>query len=160
MAEVIGTIHLDTTTPRAQATSILAKIISVSITWRNRLPRWGDKIRDEGRKTLPYFFGILRRMQEERDIARHEDYCRQRYHHQQLVERERQRARDDDQLSLHTLMEMLRSAIALPTASIKEIAMRQVDRMVAQLKKQYPYLGVLKNAILDAVTGLIKTKPD
>jgi hypothetical protein len=66
-------------------------------------------------------------MQEERDIARHEDYCRQRYHHQQLVERERQRAQDDDQVSLHTLMEMLRSAIALPTASIKEIAMRQVD---------------------------------
>jgi hypothetical protein len=32
MAEVIGTIHLDTTTPQALATSILAKIISVSIT--------------------------------------------------------------------------------------------------------------------------------
>jgi hypothetical protein len=242
MAEVIGTIHLDTTTPRTLATSILAKIISVYITLRNRLPRWGDKMsplaamaipvaeelrvtekdryrrraqqkaavpehsdklarlhwlldyhrldvdepvlgrakkcigwydlqtiaaaeaaflkaisRDETRKTLPYFFGILRRMQEERDIAKHEDYCRQRYHHQQLVERERQRAQEDDQVSLKTLVEMLRSAITLPTATIKEIAMRQVDRMAAQLKKQYRYIGVLKKALLDAVTDITDT---
>lgn len=110
--------------------------------------------RDDGRTTLPYFFGILRNMQEETDIAKHRDYCRQRYQHQQLVERERQRAEEDDPVSPRTLVDMLRSAVALPIAPIKEIAMRQVDRMLVQLKEQYRYVGVLKKAILEAVAGI------
>lgn len=239
MAEVISDIHLDTTTPQALVKSVLAKIVSVYITMRNRLPRRGDKIsplaamalpvtvdlreaekdryrrrarppvagpeqsakltrlhwlldhhqldvdgpvlkraekciawydldviaaaeaaflkaiaRDDGRKTLPYFFGILKNMQDEVDNAKYGDYCRQRYHYQQLVKRERQQAEENEQISLKTLVDMLRSAIALPLASVKEIAMRQVDRMVAQLKKQYRYLGVLKKQILEALANI------
>lgn len=239
MAEVIGAIRLDTTSSQTLVTSILAKIVSVYITMRNRLPRRGDKMppisamalpvaeelrksekdryrrrarppvtgpeqsdkltrlhwlldhhrldvdgpslkraekcivwydlaviaaaeaaflkavsRDDGRRTLPYFFGILRNMQEETDIAKQREYCRQRYHYQQLVERERQQAEENEPISPQTLVDMLRSAIALPIASVKEIAMRQVERMLAQLKERYRYLGVLKKKILEALAGI------
>jgi hypothetical protein len=33
-------------------------------------------------KALPYFFGILKNIQNEMDEARYEDYCRQRYGHE------------------------------------------------------------------------------
>ncbi|WP_428622427.1 hypothetical protein [Sedimenticola sp.] len=238
MAEVIGAIRLDTSSSQTLVTSILAKIVSVYITMRNRLPRRGDKMsplaamampvaeelqktekeryrqrarpvagpeqsekftrlhwvldhhqldvdgpslkraekcivwydlaviaaaeaaflkavsRDDGRRTLPYFFGILRNMQEETDITKQREYCRQRYHYQQLVERERQQAEENEQISLQTLVDMVRSAIALPIASVKEIAMRQVERMLAQLKERYRYLGVLKKQILEALAGI------
>lgn len=93
-------------------------------------------------------------MQEETDIAKQREYCRQHYHYQQLVERERQQAEENEQVSLQTLVDMLRSAITLPIASVKEIAMRQVERMLAQLKERYRYLGVLKKQILEILTGV------
>jgi transposase InsO family protein len=239
MAEVIGAIHLDTTSSQTLVTSILTKIVSVYVTMRNRLPRRGDKMsplsamarpvaeklrkaekdryrrrgqppvtgteqsdkltrlhwlldhhqldvagpvlkraekcivwydfaviasaeaaflkgvsRDDNRKTLPYFFGILKNMQEETDIIKQKEYCRQRYHYQQMVERERQQAKESEQISLQPLVDMLRSAIALPIASVKEIAMRQVERMVVQLKEQYRYLGVLKKRVFEALAGI------
>jgi transposase InsO family protein len=239
MAEVIGTIHLDTASPWALARSVLAKIVSVYITLRNRLPILGNKLsplatmsipvveeiraaekdryhqraqkkevdlqqsdkyqrlhwliahhrliidgptlrraekcigwydlttiagaeaaflkavsRDDCRRTLPYFFGILKNMQEETDIAKHKEYCRQRYHYQQLVERKRRQAEDEDKISPQVLVDMLKSAIALPIASIKEIAMRQVERMAVELKQNYRYLGVLKKVIFDALASI------
>jgi transposase InsO family protein len=239
MAEVIGTILLDTTRPRTLAKSILAKIVSVYITLRNRLPRLGEKLsplaamsvpvadelrtaekdrlrhraarkaanpeesdklarlhwlidyhrlaaegsslsraekcivcydratiaaaeaaflkaisRDDGRRTLPYFFGILRNLQKEADAANHKDYCRKRYHHQQLLEREQRQAQETVQVSPQLLVEMLRSAISQSIASVREIAMRQVERMAAQLKQRYRYLGVLKKTILEVLAGI------
>ena len=239
MADVIGAIHLDTTSSQTLATSILAKIVSVYVIMRNRLARRGDKMspltamampvaeelrkaekdrfhrrtqqqvaapeqskklarlhwlldhyrldvdaaplkrakkcivwydlaviaaaeeaflkavgRDNGRRTLPYFFGILRRMQEETDNAKFKDYCRKRYHYQQLVDRERQQVEENDPISLQTLIDMLRTAVALQIASAKEIAMRQVERMATQLKKQYRYLGVLKKQIIEVLNGI------
>jgi hypothetical protein len=239
MAEVIGTIRLDTASPRTLAKEILTKIVSVYIALRNRLPRLGEKLsplaamampvakelqsaekdrfhrraqqkaanpeasdrlarlhwlidyhrlaadgsslrraekcivhhdlatiaaaeaaflkaisRDDGRRTLPYFFGILRNLQNEADAASHKDYCRKRYHHQQLVERALRQVEEEDQLSPQVLVEMLRSALSQSIASVREIAMRQVERMAAQLKQRYRYLGVMKQTIVDALAGI------
>lgn len=110
--------------------------------------------RDDGRRTLPYFFGILRNMQQETDDAKHKEYCRRRYHYQELVKREQQQKEENETISLQNLIDMLRSAVALQIASAKEIAMRQVERMVAQLKKRYRYLGIVRKKILEALDGI------
>ncbi len=47
MAKVIGTIHLDTSSPHALAKGVLEKIISVYITMRNRLSRQDTKCSPE-----------------------------------------------------------------------------------------------------------------
>ena len=239
MAEVIGSINLDTTSSRTLAEGILTKIVLVYITLRNRLPRLGEKLsplaamsmpvakelqaeekdrfrrraarkaanpdvsdklarlhwlidhhrlavdgsslsraekciisydlatiaaaeaaflkaisRDDGRRTLPYYFGILRNLQKETDIATYKDYCRKRYHHQHMVVREQRKAEEEDQVSPQVLVEMLRSAFSQSIASVKGIAMRQVERMAKQLKQRYRYLGVLKKTILDVLAGI------
>ena len=79
------------------------------------------------------------------DCANHQEYCRQRYHHQQIVERERRREEEGDKISPQVLVDMLQWAIALPIG---------VERMAAQLKQQYGYLGVLKYKIFDALTDI------
>ena len=106
-------------------------------------------------ETLPYFFGILKNIQEKADIARHEDYCRRRYNYLQMMERERQQAKDEkDDLVPAVLVDMLHAAISLPSLPLKEIALRQAKEMVLNLKKQYRYLGVLKNTIADTLAGI------
>lgn len=110
--------------------------------------------RDERKKNLPYFFGILRNMQEEADTARHKEYCRLRYEYEQISAREQLKEQENKaQLSPHVMVDMLHAAITLPIASIKEHAMRQVDRMVEELKRQYRYLGNLKKKILEALAS-------
>jgi hypothetical protein len=111
--------------------------------------------RDDTRKNLPYFFGILKNIQKEADIARHEDYCRRRYNYLQMMERERQQAKEEkDDLVPAVLVDMLHAAISLPSLTLKEIALRQAKEMVANLKKQYRYLGVLKNTIADTLAEI------
>jgi len=44
MKEVIGTVHLETSSPREMARMILEKIVSVYVKMRNRVPRFGERI--------------------------------------------------------------------------------------------------------------------
>jgi hypothetical protein len=111
--------------------------------------------RDDGRRNLPYFFGILKNIQEKADAAQHEDYCRRRYNYLQMIERERQQAKEEkDDLVPEVLVDMLHTAISLPSLPLREIALRQAKEMVLSLKKQYRYLGVLKNTISDILAGI------
>jgi hypothetical protein len=111
--------------------------------------------RDDGRRNLPYFFGILKNIQEKADAAQHEDYCRRRYNDLQMIERERQQAKEEkDDLVPEVLVDMLHTAISLPSLPLREIALRQAKEMVLSLKKQYRYLGVLKNTISDILAGI------
>ena len=171
---MIGTIDLETLSPRNLAKAVLEKVVSIYIAMRNRLHRVGDKIapeeametqiskekgqalkerykgrkkrnenpdqeakggrlawiiqnhgleiderslkraekcivtydlnainkseeaflkairRDQQRCTLPYFFGILNNIQKDLDTARYENYCRDRYYYQGMLDKERE----------------------------------------------------------------------
>lgn len=116
---------------------------------------FGAISRDDAKKNLAYFFGILKNIQNKADIAQHEDYCRRRYNYLQMIERERQQAKEEkDDLIPEVLVDMLHTAISLPSLPLKEIALRQAKEMALNLKKQYRYLGVLKNTISDTLAGI------
>lgn len=109
--------------------------------------------RDNGRKNLPYFFGIIRNIQKETDTAQYEDYCRRRYNYLQMIKRERQQNNEEsDQLVPEVLVDMLHNAISLPSLQLKEIALRQAKEMVVILQKQYRSFGILKNKVMDILT--------
>lgn len=108
--------------------------------------------RNRERTTLPYFFGILKNIQDEMDEARHEDYCRQRYGYEQVLEREREKRKQmDNRPTVEGLAGMLKNAVLSRLPSLKNILVRQARRMVCDLKKQYRYLNVLRKKILDAL---------
>ncbi len=239
MKRVIGTIGLETLSPRNLAKAILEKVISIYIAMRNRLPRVGDKIapeeamkaqipgekrqslkerykvrkqkykdpdqetklgrlawiiqnhglevderglkraekcvvaydlnavnksedaflkairRDQQRCTLPYFFGILNNIQNDLDTARHEVYCRERYHYQGMLDKEREeQEKATETTTVENLVAMLRNAILSGHRFIKDTCVRQAKRMAADLKKQYHYEGALKRKILDELVNV------
>jgi len=108
--------------------------------------------RNRERTTLPYFFGILKNIQNEMDEARYEDYCRQRYGYEQILEREREkREQMDNRPTVEGLAAMIKNAVLSRLPDLKNILVGQARRMACHLKKQYRYLNVLRKKILDAL---------
>jgi hypothetical protein len=108
--------------------------------------------RNRERATLPYFFGILKNIQDEMDEARYEDYCRQRYGYEQVLDREREkREQMDNRPTVEGLAGMIRNAVLSRLPDLKNILVGQARRMACHLKKQYRYLNVLRKKILDAL---------
>jgi hypothetical protein len=108
--------------------------------------------RNRERATLPYFFGILKNIQDEMDEARYEDYCRQRYGYEQVLDREREkREQMDNRPTVEGLAGMIRNAVLSRLPDLKNILVGQARRMACHLKKQYCYLNVLRKKILDAL---------
>ena len=111
--------------------------------------------RDHQRCTLPYFFGILKNIQDEMDAARYEDYCHERYYYQRMLDREREeQEKAKETTTVENLVAMLRNAILSRHRFIKDTCVRQAKRMAADLKKQYHYAGALKKKILDELGNL------
>ncbi|OPX35664.1 MAG: hypothetical protein B1H11_08785 [Desulfobacteraceae bacterium 4484_190.1] len=236
MKEVIGKIQIETSSPREMARMILEKIVSVYVTMRNRVPRFGEgltplksmlspvsakerqNIRERygkrtqkqedpeqkakldrldfiirnhqletdekswkrGRKcivsytmeaisrseeaflkairqkperrTLPYFFGILRNIQNELDEARYEDYCRRRYEYEQMLQREREKQEQmHNRPTVQGLAGMLKNAVLTRLPAVKDVLVKQARRMEDSLKKQYRYLEALRKKVLDVL---------
>ena len=107
--------------------------------------------RDQNRCTLPYLFGILNNIQDELDAARYEDYCHERYYYQGMLDREREKEENQSKetTTVENLAAMLRSAVLSGPQFIKDTCIRQARRMAINLKKQYSYVGALKQRILD-----------
>jgi transposase InsO family protein len=111
--------------------------------------------RDQNRRTLPYFFGILKRVQKEMDEQKHKDYCYKRYNEQQMRERERQKHQEmvetAQPTTIENLVAMLQEVLKKKAGFIRETSIRLVKQMLQNLKNQYQYLEVLKKKISDAL---------
>ena len=111
--------------------------------------------RDHKRCTLPYFFGILNNIQDDLDIARHEAYCRNRYHYQTMLDREREeKEKAKETITVKGLTTMLANAIILRQRFVRDACVRQAKRMAAELKKEYRYIGALKKRVFDELTKM------
>ena len=111
--------------------------------------------RDQGRRSLSYFFGILKNIQNDMDAIRYRDYCFNRYNYRQMINREQIKQQEINEMTtVENLVEMLQKVITSHIEFIKEVSLRQVKRMLQDLKKQYRYIGVLKRKISDALGEL------
>ena len=111
---------------------------------------------------LAYFFGILRRIQQEIDDNKYEKYCTEHYNYQQILERENEKKKiEENKTTVESVADMLVSVVNCRFREIKDVATRQAKRMIEDLKKQYIYDGVLSRKIADALrkmTELNSTK--
>jgi len=109
--------------------------------------------REQQRRTLPYFFGILNNIQKDLDSAQHEDYCRKCYFYQGMLDREREE-QEKETTTVKGVVGMLRNAILLTQQFVKDTCVRQAKRMAVELKKQYHYVGALRKNILDELNNV------
>ena len=240
MKRVIGTIHLDLSSPRSLARSVLEKVISVYITMRNRIAVKGSVLapsegmkssaseferdrerqhlrehvrkktesqedqskldqlhglveyheinpepaeleraektikafereaifasteafvravnRDPKKKNLSYFFGILKRIQKERDDAAYRRYCNHRYNVQQMLHSQRQQQEyQESDLSVEAVVEMLAKAVKENVKFVKELAIRKARQWTRELMESYRYPGALKKRFSDCLGAL------
>jgi hypothetical protein len=111
--------------------------------------------RDAQRASLAYFFGILNRIQQQKDTERHQEYCRQRYEYHRMLERERE-AREEQThcLTVDTVVAQLCAAVSSPMKPLRDLAMKQGRRMLHSLKAHYRYLGVLRKKIAETLAAV------
>lgn len=236
MKDVLGPIHLNFSSPRALARSVLEKLISVYMIMRNRIPVKGKSMtpdqcmtisisesqrdderqrlrehvaakarpedeqvkvdrlhglvryydiktepeamnraertiaayekeaiiaaeeafikavnRKAERKNLPYFFGILRRIQQERDNEVYKRYCYQRYNEQVMLNLERQQQEEPQGPSMDNILSMLVQAVRASTQFVKDLAIRKAREWTLELMASYRYPGALKKRFSDAL---------
>lgn len=111
--------------------------------------------RKSERLSLPYFFGILKRIQQDRDDEAYRRYCHDRYNHQAMREalgRRRQEAPQPPTVS--NLVAMLEQAVSVTVEFVKGAAIRQARRMAHVLMESYRYVGTLKKQIAEALGQL------
>jgi hypothetical protein len=106
---------------------------------------------------LPYFFGILKRIQQERDDEAYRGYCQERYNYNQMLETQRRQQEKEEQSQGPTVKDiigMLENAVSAPSRFLKERAARMAQRWTEELKKSYKNLGSLKKQLASAVGNL------
>lgn len=109
------------------------------------------------RTNLPYFFGILKRIQQERDDEAYRRYCQERYNYNQMLETQRshQELQEQNQgLTVTNIVGMLENAASTSSRFLKECAARMAQQWTEELKKNYKNLGSFRKQLADAVGKL------
>ena len=110
--------------------------------------------RDRERATLPYFFGILKNIQNEMDEAKYKDYCIRRYGYEQILEKEReQQEQEDNKPTVESLASMIKNAILSKVPSLTNLIIKRAKNMARDLKKENCYLAPLKKKIKDMLSN-------
>lgn len=113
--------------------------------------------RDERRRNLPYFFGILKNIQKKIDDDRRAIYCRERYNYGCMLENERrlkQQQTEDAPPTIEQIVRMAERAVTVPARSVKELAMRRAKEWIETLVGAVRYIEPLRKRIIDAVGSL------
>jgi len=107
--------------------------------------------RKANRRNLPYFFGILKNIQQQRDDEAKGQYCRERYNYQVMLDLDRQKNEQSHSLSINNVIEMLEKAVTVKARFVKALAIRKAREWTHKLMESCQYLGSLRKIIEDAL---------
>lgn len=107
------------------------------------------------RLSLPYFFGILKNIQQEQDDEACKDHWRQRYNYQVMIEIERQmQPQKEKPATMKNILEMLEKGISSPTRHLRNFCLGLAKKWILKLMKTQRYIGPIKKKIIDAIGEL------
>ena len=107
--------------------------------------------RKADRRNLPYFFGILKNIQQQSDDDAKAQYCRERYNYQVMLDLDRQKNAQSPPFSINNVIEMLEKAVTVKARFVKALAIRKAREWTYELMGSYQYLGSLRKKIEDAL---------
>lgn len=108
--------------------------------------------RDSGRRTLPYFFGILKNIQQDLDDQRHQDYCRSRYNYELMLENERRKQEQlNKRASIEGTLKLVCTAMKVTVDFLKCSALRRCQDYVKELLESRNYKKPLWNKFMEAI---------
>jgi len=78
-----------------------------------------------------------------------------------MCKKERQQQETSEEIiTVDDLIEMVEEAVTTSTGFIRDFCLKQVERLVQILRKQYQYTGALKRKILDTLGELSELSLD
>jgi len=107
--------------------------------------------RNSERRNLSYFFGILKNIQQQHDDEAKQQYCRERYNYEVMLELKRRESEQPAPLSIDNVVAMLEKAVTVKVRFVKELAIRKAREWSQQLMESYRYRGSFKNKVEDAL---------
>ena len=112
--------------------------------------------RKSSRRSLPYFFGILKRVQQERDDAAYKKYCCEQYNHQVMLDLERgqQEQKEGEEQRVNHIVTMLHNAVSVKSRSMRELAIRKAQQWVKELLESSRSVRSVKRRITDGIGAL------
>jgi hypothetical protein len=110
--------------------------------------------RNPEKRSLSYFFGILVRIQRERDDEAYRRYCTQRYNEEVMMRLKRQGEDTQKTHSVKDIVGILVQAVKASVQFIREVALRKAREWTQELMTSYRYVGALKNSFLETLGNL------
>jgi hypothetical protein len=118
--------------------------------------------RKKSRLNLSYFFGILKRIQQEQDDQAYERQCRERYNYGQLRKRVIDQQQHDElkQTTVENVLDIILTAFSSPAKYITDMALRRAREWTMELIKATKYVGALRKKFQDSLARMSQLKPD
>ena len=110
--------------------------------------------RNPEKRTLSYFFGILKRIQKERDDEAYRRYCTQRYNEGVMRQLKRQEQNPQNTHSVEGVVGMLVQAVKASVQFVREVAIRKAQEWTQELMKAYHYRAALRNRFSETLANL------
>jgi len=112
--------------------------------------------RKKGRLTLPYFFGILKRIQQEQDDQAYEQQCRERYNYGQLQKQimDQQQQNEQKQTTVENVLDIMLTVFSSPAKYITDMALRRAQEWTMELIKTTKYIGTLRKKFQDSLARM------
>lgn len=110
--------------------------------------------RNSEKKSLSYFFGILKRIQQERDDEACKRYCTQRYNEEVMMRFKRQEQGPENTHSVEGVVSMLVQAVKASVQFVKELAIAKAREWTQELMQSSRYVGALKSSFSEALGNL------
>jgi hypothetical protein len=110
--------------------------------------------RNPEKKSLSYFFGILVRIQREKDEEAYRRYCTRRYNEEVMKQLKRQEQKTPKTRSVEDIVGILVQAVKASAQFVREAALRKAREWTQELMEAYRYMGALKNRFSEALGNL------
>lgn len=102
--------------------------------------------RKRERLSLPYFFGILKRIQQDQDDNAYKRQCQERYNYDQMKNqiKEQDEQRKPKPSTVQNVLNILLSAIKAPAKYLKDVSLRRAKEWTNELIRTTKYIGTLR----------------
>jgi len=110
--------------------------------------------RNPEKKTLSYFFGILVRIQRQRDDEAYRRYCTRRYNEEVMLQLKRQEQELPETHCVEDIVGILVQAVKASVQFVREVALRKAREWTQELMEAYRYMGALRNRFSEALGNL------
>jgi hypothetical protein len=102
--------------------------------------------RKKERLSLPYFFGILKRIQQDQDDQAYKNQCQERYNYDQMKKQIKDQEEQGKQKpsTVQNVLDILFNAVKAPAKYLKNVALRRAKEWTIELIKSTKYIGTLR----------------